>query len=161
MLSPVSSAVAPPPLLSCVTPASAALPPRRRRLARWVTEAVAAEVPGVRASMRRSLEEWGVPSGCVEDLLLIGTELLSNAVRHAGGAAGRPCVTVTRDGGLLQLDVADGDRRLPCVGLDAGAEAEGGRGLLIVRVLVSRAGGELSAFPVASGKVVRVRIPAT
>ncbi|MBT2422469.1 ATP-binding protein [Streptomyces sp. ISL-22] len=130
-----------------------------RRLAHWTTEAMAAAVPGLRTSLRHTLEGWHVSPERIEVLLLIGTELLSNAVRHAGAAADRLCVTVTLGGGRLQLEVADGDPRLPCVALDAGAEAESGRGLAIVHFLVCETGGELVAFRVATGKVVRVRIP--
>ncbi|MFJ9821883.1 ATP-binding protein [Streptomyces sp. NPDC101151] len=159
MLGPTPSATCPlsPPLRAVP------LPPDRspaRRLVHWAVEAAAVSVPEVRASMRRALEDWHVAPERIEVLLLVGSELLANAVRHAGGVAGRLCATVTLAGGWVQLDVADGDPRLPHVGLDAGGEAEGGRGLAIVDFLVGEAGGDLAAFRVLSGKVVRVRIPA-
>lgn len=121
----------------------------------------------MRASLRRTLRGWGVAFPCVEMLLLVGTELLSNAVRHAGAEGGRPRVTVVLAGGRLRLDVADGDPRLPHfargavpgAGLGVDADAEGGRGLAIVSFLVEEAGGELAAFRAATGKVVRVHVP--
>ncbi|MFI1938761.1 ATP-binding protein [Streptomyces purpureus] len=143
----VSSVIAPP-----------ARPPGRR-IACWSARGVAFEVPRVRARLRRTLEGWGVVCPCVELLLLAGTELLSNAVRHAGGAGGRLRVTVTLGGGRLQLDVADGDPRLPRFSPGADVDAESGRGLAIVSFLVDEAGGELAAFRAAAGKVVRIRIP--
>lgn len=131
-----------------------------RRLARWRVEALPSGVPQVRTSLRRTLQRWGVAPERAETLLLAATELLSNAVRHAGrGAAARVCLTVALRGGHVCLDVADGDPFLPCVGPDVGVEAEGGRGLLIVDCLVGEVGGWLAVFRVPSGKVVGVRIP--
>ncbi|OXY95067.1 hypothetical protein BEK98_18195 [Streptomyces diastatochromogenes] len=110
--------------------------------------------------MRCVLEYWRIAPELGEALLLAGTELLSNAIRHAGDVTGSLRVTVTLAEGWLQLDVADGDPCMPCFGLDADGEAEGGRGLMIVSFLVREAGGELTAFRAGSGKVVRVRLPA-
>ncbi|MFD3944793.1 ATP-binding protein [Streptomyces sp. NPDC058579] len=155
-------------------PSVPASPSPGRRLACWVAWGAAFEVPRVRARLRRTLEAWGVALPCVDLLLLAGTELLSNAVLHAGGAGGaggRLRVTVSLGGGRLQLDVADGDPRLPCLTQGAGpdadlegdlgvdADAEGGRGLAITSFLVDEAGGQLAAFRAATGKVVRIRVP--
>ncbi|GAA0316107.1 hypothetical protein GCM10010302_64000 [Streptomyces polychromogenes] len=177
MPSPASAAspAAPPgPHLAAsrAVPATPAQPPGWR-LAAWVLELAASEVPRLRAAMRRTLRSWGVAASRAEVLLLVATELLSNAVRHAGSEGGasrrvRVTVAITATVGLrsgrLCLDVADGDPALPCVGPQAGAgvgaDAEGGRGLLIVNCLVGEAGGRVAAFRVPSGKVVRVRIPA-
>ncbi|MEV7547390.1 ATP-binding protein [Streptomyces sp. NPDC089915] len=118
----------------------------------------------LRTAMRRAPRGWDVAPERAEALLLVATELLSNAVRHAGSAECGVRVTVALRGGRLWLDVADGDPVLPCVdpaaAADVGADAEGGRGLLIVGFLVGEAGGRLAAFRVPSGKVVQVRIPA-
>ncbi|SOE07524.1 Histidine kinase-like ATPase domain-containing protein [Streptomyces sp. Ag109_G2-15] len=148
-----------PSLSSCSAPTPPA-PPSERRLVHWVTEAAASAVPGGRTSLRRVLERWRIAPELGEALLLAGTELLSNAIRHAGDAAGSPRVTVTLADGWLQLDVADGDPCMPCFGLDVDGEAESGRGLVIVSFLVREVGGELTAFRAGSGKVVRVRVPA-
>ncbi|MEU4266720.1 ATP-binding protein [Streptomyces sp. NPDC026092] len=154
-----------------VPPSVPAPPSPGRRLACWAAWGAAFEVPRVRARLRRTLEAWGVALPCVDLLLLAGTELLSNAVRHAGGAGGRLRVTVSLGGGRLQLDVADGDPHLPCLtqgtdseadpdaDMDVDAEAEGGRGLAITSFLVDEAGGRLAAFRAATGKVVRIRVP--
>ncbi|MEU7071381.1 ATP-binding protein [Streptomyces narbonensis] len=173
MPGPVLSRSAPLPRSRGETPIrsvpSSTPPPLRagRRLACWVARGAVLEVPRVRASLRRTLESWGVGFPCVETLLLVGTELLSNAVRHAGAEGGRPRVTVVLAGGRLRLDVADGDPRLPRfargvgpgAGLGVDVDAEGGRGLAIVSFLVDEAGGELAAFRAAAGKVVRVCVP--
>ncbi|MEV3992640.1 ATP-binding protein [Streptomyces sp. NPDC049837] len=118
-------------------------------------------VPRVRASVRSALEEWDVSPERTEALVLAVTELVSNAIRHVDVMAGRLRVTVTFSRGWLQLDVADGDPRLPRIGLDADMEAESGRGLMILGFLACEAGGELAAFRTGPGKVVRVRVPAT
>ncbi|MFD8142905.1 ATP-binding protein [Streptomyces sp. NPDC059708] len=166
MPSPTSTAPLAPLSRPRATPAAAAPapPPAGRRLAVWMLEPTPAEVPRLRTAMRRALRGWGVAPACAETLLLAATELLSNAVRHGGSAECRVRVTLALRSGRLCLDVADGDPSLPCVdpaaAADAGADAEGGRGLLIVGFLVGEAGGRLAAFRVPSGKVVRIRIPA-
>ncbi|MEV7420920.1 ATP-binding protein [Streptomyces sp. NPDC089919] len=165
-----------PPAAGTATPPGApavplpALPPPGPRLVRWAARAAVVEVPRIRAALRGVLADWGVAPECADLLLLAGTELLSNAVRHAGGASGRLHVTVALGAGRLRLDVADADPRLPRLApsADPGAEAEGGRGLAIAGFLADEAGGLLTAFRAATGKatgktagkVVRIRIPA-
>ncbi|MGV4988503.1 ATP-binding protein [Streptomyces sp. NRAIS4] len=158
MLDPTLFAPGLPSLSPCSVPAPPA-PSPGRRLVHWTTEAAASAVPGGRTSLRYVLEDWRIAPEPGEALLLAGTELLSNAIRHAGDVTGRLRVTVTLADGWLQLDVADGDPCMPHFGLDVDGEAESGRGLVIVGFLVREAGGELTAFRAGSGKVVRVRVP--
>ncbi|MFC7265094.1 ATP-binding protein [Streptomyces lutosisoli] len=115
-------------------------------------------VPGVRARVRAALRRQGVSVDVEDVLLLTVTELVSNAVRHA--ATDWLCAAITFGREWIQLDVSDGDPSLPGVGPGADVEAEGGRGLFIVDLLVAEACGVLNAFPCGAGKVVRVRIPA-
>lgn len=142
-----------------VPPASA----RRGAGARWAMEPTVAAVPRVRASVRSVLGGWRIEPDRAEDMLLAVTELVSNAIRHAG-ATGRLRVAITLAAGWLQLDVADGDSALPPSASEvelSSADAESGRGLVIVDCLAREAGGRLMAFRAGGGKVVRVRIPAS
>ena len=78
---------------------------------------------------------WGVPS-LSSDVALVVTELVSNAVRHAGTTVTltlRPLV----DG--VRLEVADGTTR-PLHPRSSDQDAEGGRGLLLVDALSTRYG---------------------
>ncbi|MFJ3834929.1 ATP-binding protein [Streptomyces sp. NPDC054904] len=126
----------------------------------WVTDPVAATVPRVRARVRVVLGEWRVSRGVAEALLLAVSELVGNVVQHAAG--GRMRVGVSRGGGWLRLEVADqgaGLPRLPSPRGEVDLESEGGRGLLMVRLMAAEFGGELSLVVDGSGKSVRVRIP--
>ncbi|WP_330301824.1 ATP-binding protein [Streptomyces sp. NBC_00589] len=124
----------------------------------WVMRPTVECVPGVRARVRAVLRRQGVSVDVEDVLLLTVTELVSNAVRHA--ATDWLCAAITFGREWIQLDVSDGDPSLPGVGPGADVEAEGGRGLFIVDLLVAEARGVLNAFPCGAGKVVRVRIPA-
>ncbi|GGP89741.1 ATP-binding protein [Streptomyces melanogenes] len=146
-------------------PLSPAAPHGCRRV-RWAVRPTAAAVPAVRASVRTVLDGWCVASDRGEVLLLTVSELVTNAVRHAGAVTGRLYATLTLGGGWLRFEVADGDPALPCVDrgfdvdVEVDAEAEGGRGLMIVGLLAGEAGGGLVAFRAGTGKVVGVRVPA-
>jgi anti-sigma regulatory factor (Ser/Thr protein kinase) len=71
-----------------------------------------------------------------DDLDLVLSELVGNALRHAGGV--REVALATGDG-AVRVTVADGDDRAPIV-REPGADLESGRGLLLVEAL-SRAWG--------------------
>lgn len=81
--------------------------------------------------------EWDVASLC-DDIALVVTELVVNAIRHAGTD-----VTVTLkpiDNGV-RLEVSDGSTR-PLRPRQAAGSDEGGRGLLLVDALSHRYGVE-------------------
>lgn len=163
MISAISSTVPParvPPGAASASP----VPPRGCSSVSWAVRPRADLVPRVRASLRSTLEGWKVDPDRVEVLLLVATELVSNAVRHAGAVTRRLRITLALGEGWLQLDVADGDPALPRIGPDVerpALEAESGRGLLIVGLLIHGSEGELAAFRAELGKVVRARIPAS
>jgi anti-sigma regulatory factor (Ser/Thr protein kinase) len=77
----------------------------------------------------------------MDTVLLLGTELVTNSLRHSGSAApgGLVTVTVMADGLNVRVEVtdmsADGVPVLPPA--DAG-EAEGSRGMRLVETLASR-----------------------
>ncbi|WP_089101998.1 ATP-binding protein [Streptomyces hyaluromycini] len=103
---------------------------RGARLARLLTE--------------RQLDDWGVPFG--EAATQMVAELASNAVLH-GRVAGRDFRLGLRlcPGGALRIEVTDarGDR-IPRVHDPATADAESGRGLLIVGAYAERWGVDLA-----------------
>ncbi|WP_327387256.1 ATP-binding protein [Streptomyces sp. NBC_01207] len=135
--------------------------PAARSFVHWVCDPVAASVPQVRSRVRAVLDDWRVPVDVVDVLLVVVSELVGNVVRHAG-VAGRMRVAVVEGGGWLRLEVADRGSalpRLPAPRTEVDAESEGGRGLLMVQLLTTELGGELSVVAREFGKAVRVRIP--
>ncbi|MGW6568584.1 ATP-binding protein [Streptomyces sp. NPDC054975] len=130
---------------------------------RWVPEPTAATVPSVRARVRALLEGWRIAADVADTFLLAVSELVGNVVQHAAGASGcRMRVGVSSGGGWLCLRVADDAAslpRLPDPAAEVDPDAEGGRGLLLVQLLVAEVGGELAVLAYEFGKCVRVRIP--
>lgn len=125
----------------------------------WAPSPTVATVPQVRARLRAVLEGWCVSSDVADILLLAVSELASNVVRHAGAVTERLCVAAGLDGGQLRLEVDDGDPSLPYAAPGVGPDAESGRGLMIVNLLVVEAGGEVAVLRHDRGKTVRVRVP--
>ncbi|MEU4885792.1 MULTISPECIES: ATP-binding protein [Streptomyces] len=88
-----------------------------------------------RAVLRTQLSAWGVEGDAADSAELLISELMTNAVRHARVPHGREIETrFALTGRLLRLEVSDASDRLP-VPAQAGAEAEGGRGLALVAAL--------------------------
>lgn len=109
---------------------------------------------GAPALARRTLEDAlvGWSSRVVEDALLAVSEVVTNAVLHAGGAD-RMRVKIDVDAGLLRIEVHDHDDRRPRRRV-ADHGSPGGRGLPILDVICRRHGASL----VGHGKVVWVEI---
>jgi signal transduction histidine kinase len=82
------------------------------------------------------------------DLLSVTDELVSNAVRHAGGTSIGVSLQRVAEGVLVE--VADGDRGHPPQPRDAADLDDSGRGLRIVEALSVRWGWR----PAADGKAV-------
>ncbi|MEE6264776.1 MULTISPECIES: ATP-binding protein [Streptomyces] len=123
---------------------------------------LADSVAAARGHVRQVLARWGLPPGsaATDDLLLIVSELATNAVQHTRGRS--PAFTVElrleREEHLC-LGVTDGlsrpPRRLP-----AAVQQDNGRGLVIIRSLAAERGGRLWVEPVAAGgKTVWVTVP--
>lgn len=114
-----------------------------------VGTALAFDVPGGRAgpgAARRVLEEreGALPRGAKADLLLLLSELVSNAVLHGGvGAEGRIGVRLDLEPGLVRVEVIDGgsgfdwERRRK-----ERPRREGGFGLALVERIAERWGIE-------------------
>ncbi|GHJ37364.1 ATP-binding protein [Streptomyces sp. TS71-3] len=93
-----------------------------------------------RALLRERLPVWEIKGEPAETAELPLSELVANAVRHAGTPRGREiAVRFARYDGLLRVEVAGADGRLPQPRA-AEADDEGGRGLRLVAMLAERWG---------------------
>ncbi len=109
--------------------------------------------PGkARAFTRRTLHRWGVPSDTAADTELLVTEIVTNAVIHAGTPLQ---LELSRDGDhMVRFSVRDYSRDQPVLRWPAPG-AVSGRGLQIVNRVASRWWVEDEP----DGKVVWVELP--
>ncbi len=108
-----------------------------------------------RQGARRRLAAWGW-GGDVDDAVLVVSELVANATRHARTADHHLWLRLAvTQGGALVVDVSDPVGEFP--DFDSAAPlGEGGRGLLVVRELAQDVGW----FPrQGQGKTVRALLP--
>ncbi|MDL5205737.1 SpoIIE family protein phosphatase [Streptomyces sp. ALI-76-A] len=96
------------------------------RIATWDLPADPARVSGVRADVTRRLTEWGLDEAVFSAELLL-SELVTNAIRHAGG----PLRVRVIHGRTLIFEVSDTSSTAPRL-RHAAATDEGGRGLFLV-----------------------------
>jgi hypothetical protein len=103
---------------------------RPRRIGLAAGPAAACEA---RRQVRAAIDDWDVPVD-PEVAVLLTSELVTNAIQHQAGAS----ITVTISCVCDQLRVAvhDTSRRVP-VPVDAPADAEAGRGLMLVASLAT------------------------
>ncbi|MFJ8077429.1 SpoIIE family protein phosphatase [Streptomyces sp. NPDC096176] len=104
---------------------------------------VGRSVATARAFVRDTLQGWG-HSDVVDDAVVLTSELVTNAVVHAGTSADVLCLR-SEDG--VRVEVADHypEREVPIQGTGrsiANLDAENGRGLLLCAALASRWGVE-------------------
>jgi anti-sigma regulatory factor (Ser/Thr protein kinase) len=102
-------------------------------------------VSAVRARTAELIEGWTTPERMDRASLLV-SELVTNAIRHAGGQVR---VRMRRGSRTISVEVADNDTRVPRPRRAAGTD-EGGRGLQLVDALADRWG----VRPTGEGKVV-------
>jgi anti-sigma regulatory factor (Ser/Thr protein kinase) len=101
----------------------------------------ASSVAAARHAVARDLLSHGCPPLAVEDAVLVTSEILSNALKHArplSGGTVRVCWTTGADG--LMLEVTDGGSPTRPRVAGSSLSATGGRGLGIVAGLVSEWG---------------------
>ena len=98
-----------------------------------------------RGEVRAAIMAWEVPVDPGVAILLT-SELVTNASRQAGGIV---TLAVTCSCGQLRVDVYDASRALPVL-VDAAADAETGRGLMLVDTLAAQWG----SYPTPAGKGV-------
>ncbi|MFJ6465097.1 SpoIIE family protein phosphatase [Streptomyces sp. NPDC091387] len=106
---------------------------------------VGRSVATARAFVRDTLQGWGY-TDVVDDAVVLTSELVTNAVVHAGTAADVLCLR-TEDGVRVEISDHYPEREIPLqsTGPDFGSpDREGGRGLLLCAALASRWGVEYS-----------------
>ena len=113
--------------MATMTPARLAVRhPRRIPLAAGPRAAVEA-----RAQVRAAICAWDLPVD-ESDAVLLTSELVTNAISHETGTS--ITLAVTCSFGQLRVEVHDTSRTLPVL-VDAAADAEAGRGLMLVASL--------------------------
>jgi anti-sigma regulatory factor (Ser/Thr protein kinase) len=128
----------------------------------WVFPCARSSVPRARRHVRAALAGWRVPAGdpageVWEDLELVVGELAGNATRFCRGSI-QMKLEVHHDHARLEvLDDGDGRESLHLTDASApSADAESGRGLVIVSALASSWGAERSTTSVAGGSGTKV-----
>jgi hypothetical protein len=126
-----------------------------RRLALFGTRGV---VSRCRDFTEQALADWGWRTtgpeeeyDVVEDVLLLVSELVTNACLHAGGPEE---LTLSHVGGRLRIEVADADPRPPAPRPQSDLTQPGGHGLIILERLAQRWGSQARG----TGKVVWLEV---
>ncbi|MFJ6836309.1 ATP-binding protein [Streptomyces sp. NPDC091209] len=128
---------------------------------RFTAAAVDASVPQARHAVRDLLVRQGVPvSGdVVHGLLLIVSELVTNAVKHAALLSPMLAVEVAVGAEWVRVSVEDNHPYRPTA-LEADHGQTGGRGLLLVREVAREFGGVCDVEHTADGgKVIWAALP--
>ncbi|MFI5674140.1 ATP-binding protein [Streptomyces cellulosae] len=128
---------------------------------RFTAPALDVSVPQARHAVRDLLLRQGVPvsQDLRQGLLLIVSELVTNAVRHAALLSPTLAVEVAVGADWVRVSVEDNHPYRPTA-LEADHGRTGGRGLLLVREITREAGGMCDVEHTASGgKVIWVALP--
>ncbi|MHA6764885.1 ATP-binding protein [Streptacidiphilus sp. PAMC 29251] len=133
---------------------------------RFAAAAVDVSVPQARHAVRDLLRAQGMSGGAYDELLqgilLIVSELVTNAVRHAALLSPQIVVEVVIGSGWVRLSVEDSHPYRPrALHSDEVAFGRtGGRGLLLVKAVTTEAGGVCDVERTAGGgKVVWASLP--
>jgi len=94
------------------------------------------QLGGLRAQLRSLVSLWRLPDDCLDRLLMIVNELVSNAIDHARTSCD---ITVRRTRSLVRVRVAD-DSPLPPRIAPLDVNAARGRGLQMVKAMADRWG---------------------
>lgn len=129
----------------------------------WRFEAPTLEksVPEARHAVRDVLTQQGVSRDdtALGDLLVILSELVTNAVRHAALLSPQITVEVALDERWMRVAVRDSHPYRPRA-LQVDSEGTGGRGLQLVKTLTQDAGGECDVQRCADGgKTIWATLP--
>ncbi|MFF3846121.1 ATP-binding protein [Streptomyces sp. NPDC002328] len=128
---------------------------------RFTAAAVDASVPRARHAVRDLLFRQGVPvsDDMVQGLLLIVSELVTNAVRHAAVLSPTLGVEVAVGADWVRVSVEDSHPYRPTA-LETDHGRTGGRGLLLVREIAREAGGACDVQRTeGGGKVIWAVLP--
>lgn len=138
-----------------------ARPPSYEGVWRFTAPAVDASVPRARHAVRDLLKRQGAPvaDDAVQGLLLIVSELVTNAVRHAALLSPQVAVEVAVGAEWVRVAVEDDHPYRPKA-LETDYEQTGGRGLLLVREITRAAGGVCDVERTATGgKIIWAALP--
>ncbi|WP_338674083.1 ATP-binding protein [Streptomyces sp. SCSIO 30461] len=128
---------------------------------RFITPAVEVSVPRARHAVRDLILRQGVPvrDELLQGLLLIVSELVTNAVRHAALLSPELAVEVAIGAGWIRVAVEDNHPYRPGA-LETDYEQTGGRGLLLVREVTREAGGSCDVEQTTTGgKIIWAALP--
>ncbi|MER5811554.1 ATP-binding protein [Streptomyces sp. NPDC002033] len=109
--------------------------------------AEAARLARQRVALMLATDAAGCPRGIAEDIVLIASELVTNAVRHADGPY---ALTLSVDHRRVGVAVSDASSELPRRRAGHAGAGPGGRGLQIIQGL----GADLFVSPSGTGKQV-------
>ncbi|MFE7173167.1 SpoIIE family protein phosphatase [Streptomyces sp. NPDC057616] len=126
-----------------------ALRPQRES---WTVWRVPEAVGHTRRFTRRTLRAWGVSRDDADAVLLIVSELVTNALVHTDGQVR---LDLTLLDNRVRVSVADSSPRTPVKPTSIGWEATGGRGILLVEAMSDTWG----TVPVSGGKQVWAEVP--
>lgn len=115
------------------------------------------DVLAVRAAARRWLDAGQVSGALAHNVVLVASELATNALRHARSGFSVSLSRIEHD--RVRVEVFDLDTRLPSPSLPD-AEATGGRGLQIVAALSADWGFSTEERDGLHGKVVWAEVMA-
>ncbi|MER6301863.1 ATP-binding protein [Kitasatospora sp. NPDC001539] len=130
---------------------------------RFRVPAEGASVPRTRHAVRDRLLAQGMTGvryqELVDDLLLIVSELVSNAVTHAAELSPEVTTELSVRRGWVRVSVEDGDPYRPKA-LESDTGRTGGRGLLLVKSVTLQAGGVCDVERTGEGgKVIWASLP--
>lgn len=128
---------------------------------RFTAPATDVSVPQARHAVRDLLDRQGVPldDDIVQGLLLIVSELVTNAVKHAALLSPELAVEVAVGADWIRVSVEDNHPYRPTA-LETDYAQTGGRGLLLVREITREAGGACDVEHTAGGgKVIWAALP--
>lgn len=128
---------------------------------RFTAPAVDVSVPQARHAVRDLLDRQGVPieDDILQGLLLIVSELVTNAVKHAALLSPELAVEVAIGADWVRVSVEDSHPYRPTA-LETDYAQTGGRGLLLVKEITAEAGGSCDVEHTASGgKIIWAALP--
>lgn len=130
---------------------------------RFPVPASEASVPRTRHAVRDRLLAQGMTGvryqELVDDVLLIVSELVSNAVTHAAELSPEVTTELAVRDGWVRVSVEDGDPYRPKA-LESDTGRTGGRGLLLVKSVTLQAGGVCDVERTGEGgKVIWASLP--
>ncbi|MFJ2022388.1 ATP-binding protein [Streptomyces sp. NPDC087897] len=128
---------------------------------RFTAPAVDASVPSARHAVRDLLGRQGAPieDDVLQGLLLIVSELVTNAVKHAALLSPELAVEVAIAADWVRVSVEDNHPYRPTA-LETDYAQTGGRGLLLVKVITAEAGGTCDVEHTAGGgKIIWAALP--